>query len=145
MSVSAFPVQTPLNLIMPIKPGAAAAVRALLIGLASSDDQPVARAFTRLGNVHHAQFVVLETHTRLALLAWYDGSLADFVLALVEHGAGLLNALLPHIAGAEPLLPVERHRGALLAFVETHHAEPLHTFTAYPGKRMFDVKDALGL
>lgn len=68
MSGSAFPTQTPLNLIMPVKPGQAAALHALLTGVSARPDKPVEEALRRLGNVHKAQFVFLENDTRLGVL-----------------------------------------------------------------------------
>ena len=68
MPGSIFPTQTPLNLIMPVKPGAAPLLRALLTGVSARADKPVERALIGLGNVHHAQFVFFENDTRLAVL-----------------------------------------------------------------------------
>ena len=77
MNGSAFPTQTPLNLVMPIKPGAAPLLRALLTGVGARPDKPVEQALRRLGNVHHAQFVVLEKATRLCVLHWSAGPFDD--------------------------------------------------------------------
>ena len=49
MPGSVFPTQTPLNLIMPIKPGQAPALRALLTGAGARADKPVERALRGLG------------------------------------------------------------------------------------------------
>ncbi len=145
MSSSAFQTQTPLNLVMPIKPGAAPLLRTLLTGVGSRPDNPVNRALVALGNVHHAQFVFLENDTRLGVLTWYDGPFEDYILSFVEHIGGIFNAILQYIDGADALIPVELHRDAFTAFIGAHDRKCLHAFSAYPGHRLFDIKDALGI
>jgi hypothetical protein len=145
MSASAFPTQTPLNLIMPIKTGQAPALRALLTGVGARTDRPVERALTGLGNVHHAQFVFLENDTRLGVLTWYDGPFDDYIVSFVEHIGGIFNAILQFIEGADAMIPVELHREAFLAFIGAHDHKCLHAFSAYPDRRLFDIKDALGI
>ncbi len=145
MLQSPFPTQTPLNLIMPIKPGSAPALRALLTGVGARQDKPVERALVGLGNVHHAQFVFLENDTRLGVLTWYDGTFDDYIVSFVEHIGGIFNAILQYVDGAETLIPVETHRDGFLAFIAAHDYKCLHAFSAYPGRRLFDIKDALGI
>jgi hypothetical protein len=145
MPGSVFPTQTPLNLVMPIKPGAAPALRALLAGVGARADKPVERALVGLGNVHHAQFVFLENDTRLGVLTWYDGPFDDYIVSFIEHIGGIFNAILQYIDGADALIPVELHRDAFLAFIAAHDHKCVHAFSAYPGQRLFDIKDALGL
>jgi len=145
MSQSVFPTQTPLNLVMPIKSGAAPALHQLLTAVSAQANNPVGRALTGLGNVHHAQFVFLENDTRLGVLTWYDGTFDDYILSFVEHIGGIFNAILQHIDGGDALLPVEVHRDAFLAFIAAHDHKCVHAFSAYPGQRVFDVKDALGI
>ena len=145
MPQSPFPTQSPLNLIMPIKPGAAPALRALLTGVSARHDKPVEKALVGLGNVHHAQFVFLENDTRLGVLTWYDGTFDDYIVSFVEHIGGIFNAILQYVDGADALVPVETHRDAFLAFIAAHDYKCLHAFSAYPGRRLFDIKDALGI
>ncbi len=145
MSTSPFPTQTPLNLILPIKKGSAPALKALLTGVTARPDKPVEHALTALGNVHHAQFVFLEDDTRLGVLTWYDGPFDDYILSFVEHIGGIFNAVLQYVEGADAIIPVEFHRDAFLAFIASHDHHSLHAFSAYPGRRLFDIKDALGL
>ena len=145
MNGSAFPTQTPLNLVMPIKPGAAPLLRALLTGVGARPDKPVEQALRRLGNVHHAQFVFLENDTRLAVLTWYDGPFDDYILSFVEHIGGIFNAILPYIEGADGLMPVELHRDRFLAFIAKYDYQCVHAFSAYPDVRLYDIKDALGM
>lgn len=145
MSSSVFQTQTPLNLVMPIKPGAAPLLRALLIGVGSRPDNPVNHALLALGNVHHAQFVFLENDTRLGVFTWYDGPFDDYILSFVEHVGGIFNAILQYIDGADALVPVELHRDTFTTFIATHDYKCLHAFSAYPGQRLFDIKDALGM
>jgi hypothetical protein len=74
------PVQTPLNLVMPIADGELQNLVAVLSGLSQSKDQPLRNALKGLGNVHFAQFVFLEKGTRLGVFTIYDGDFDDYIL-----------------------------------------------------------------
>ncbi|MGC4084017.1 MAG: hypothetical protein QM736_18380 [Vicinamibacterales bacterium] len=128
---------------MPIKSGAAPALKALLTGVGARSDKPVERALRGLGNVHHAQFVFLENDTRLGVLTWYDGPFEDYIVSFVEHIGGIFNGILQYIDGADALIPVEMHRDGFLDFIARYDYKSLHHYSAYPDVRLFDIKDAL--
>jgi hypothetical protein len=137
-------VQTPLNLIMPITEGHLATLQRVL----SPDPlgpNPVHVALKKLGNVHFAQFVFLENGTRLAVLTIYDGSFDDYIVAYADHIGDVFNAILQHIDGGPALIPVQAKRDAFLKFIKDHDMPTFGgtLFSAYPGKRVFDIIDAL--
>jgi hypothetical protein len=145
-----------MNLILPIKPGLGPSLRAILTGEAAgqkgNDDKKrgaddhqaggnglVQAALRDLGNVHFAQFVFLDNDTRLAVLTIFDGGFDEYIQSFVERIGPIFNAILAHIDGGDAVIPVEMHSDEFLAFIQAHHEEGLGVFSAYPGKRVFDI------
>jgi hypothetical protein len=94
---SSMPVQTPLNLVMPIADGELQNLGEVLKGFNESEDKPLHNALKSLGNVHFAQFVFLEKGTRLGVFTIYDGDFDDYILSFVEHIGEVFNHILKHI------------------------------------------------
>lgn len=141
---SAMPVQTPLNLVMPIRGGDRDKLIALLTGFSQSQSDPLGQALRALGNVHFAQFVFLEKGTKLGVFTIYDGEFDDYILSFVEHTGHVFNAILQHIDdGAAALVPVEEHRDDFLQFIRDHDLAGFGQFKAYPGHRAFDIQQAV--
>ena len=141
---SSMPVQTPLNLVMPIADGELQNLVNVLTGPNESKDTPLGNALKALGNVHFAQFVFLEKNTRLGVFTIYDGDFDDYILSFVEHIGEVFNKILKHIGddGAE-LVPVRENRDKFLRFIKDHDMQGLGQFRAYPGRRAFDIQQAL--
>lgn len=161
MSSPPLPLQRPLNLILPVRREAQGLLGGLLMGLNQQVPNPLHVALAELSNVHFAQFVLLEmppprladappidsseapTHS-LLVLTIYDADFDDYIVSFVERVGPLFDRILAHVHGAAGLIPVAEHREAFIEFIRQHnHEMPL--FSAYPGQRVFDIKDALEL
>ena len=138
-------VQKPLNLVLPIEPKALVSLKQLLAKMDRTSPKPVHVALERLGNVHFAQFVFLEQETRLGVLTLYDGDFDEYILSFVESIGDIFNAILMHIQGGQAVTPVQTHREQFLEFIRAHNHAGLGVFSAYPGRRAYDIKDALEL
>jgi hypothetical protein len=149
--------QNALNLILPIKPGRGPVLRQLLTptkdqidgqpnaqpgSLTSSAKARLDEALKALANVHFAQFVFLDNDTRLAVLTIFDGPFDEYIQSFVERIGLGFNLILDHIDGGDAVVPVQLHKDAFLAFIHAHHREGLGVFSAYPGKRVFDIAKA---
>lgn len=149
--------QNALNLILPIKPGQGPVLRQLLTpstdkpggkpsapsgSLTSSAKAMLDAALKSLANVHFAQFVFLDNDTRLAVLTIFDGPFDEYIQSFVERIGLGFNLILVHIDGGDAVLPVQLHKDDFLAFIHAHHYEGLGVFSAYPGKRVFDITEA---
>ena len=67
-----------------------------------------------------------------------------------EHSGGQffpisIAAQIYYAEGADTLVPVELNRDGFLAFIGAHDFKCLHAYSAYPDRRLFDIKDALGI
>lgn len=141
---SSTPVQTPLNLVMPIMDGELPKLGEVLKGFNQSEHKPLHNALQSLGNVHFAQFVFLEKGTRLGVFTIYDGNFDDYILSFVEHIGEIFNHILKHIGdGGDKLVPVQENRDKFLRFIKEHDMTGLGQFSAYPGRRAFDIQQAL--
>ena len=141
---SSMPVQTPLNLVMPIADGELQNLVDVLSGFHQSPDKPLNNALKNLGNVHFAQFVFLEKGTRLGVFTIYDGNFDDYILSFVEHIGEVFNRILKHIGdGGDKLVPVQENRDEFLQFIKAHDMPGRGQFSAYPERRAFDIQQAL--
>ena len=144
MTTQALAVQDRLNLILPLKPDGILRLLAGLKGLDEQDVNPLHAALVGLGNVHFAQFVMLENNTKLGVFTIFDGDFDDYILSFTEHIGDIFNLILANVAdGAEKLVPVQQHREAFLQFIKDHNLAGLGLFSAYPNRRLFDIQDAL--
>jgi hypothetical protein len=144
MPEKALNVQNQLNLVLPLLPGSAQPLLVELNELNTRAVNPLQDALVSLGNVHFAQFVLLEGGTRLGVFTIFDGSFDDYILSFTQHIGDVFNAILKHVGdGAELVVPVQQNRDAFLQFIKAHNAQGLGLFSAYPNRRLFDIRDAL--
>src|SRR5919202_3359272 len=99
------PVQNPLTLIMKIKsPADYQQLNQMITHIQSlpPDQNPIARALTRIATVHFARFVFLENNTKLAVITAYDGDFETYINEFVNEIGDVFNGLLAHMDGAPP-------------------------------------------
>jgi hypothetical protein len=144
MTTQTLAVQDRLNLILPLKPDRILNLLTALKGLDDQDVNPLHAALVGLGNVHFAQFVLLENNTKLGVFTIFDGGFDDYILSFTQHIGDIFNLILENVAdGAERLVPVQQHPDEFLQFIKDHNLPGLGLFSAYPNRRLFDIKDAL--
>jgi hypothetical protein len=144
MNNRALAVQDRLNLILPLNPDRILNLLTALKGLDEQRVNPLHAALVGLGNVHFAQFVMLEGNTKLGVFTIFDGEFDDYILSFTEHIGDIFNLILDNVAdGADRLVKVQAHKDEFLQFIKNHHQPGLGLFSAYPNRRLFDIKDAL--
>lgn len=151
------PVQTPLNLFLPVKRGDEGALENLLVLTKLQEPNPIDVALRRLGNVHFAQFVMIPAappagapdgppSQSLAVLTIYDGDFDDYIVSFVEAIGVIFDRILTHVEGGDTVVPVRENRDAFIEFIRKHDIQSGGgIFSAYPGRRTFDIRDALGM
>ena len=133
-------VQSPLTLVMPVRPEARAALRAEVEQLQAlpRDRNPVITALDAIGTVHFARFVFLDDE-RLAVITTYDGDFARYIMDFVDHIGPVFDQLLQHVVDPPPL-PVRAHREEFLAYVREHDLGCVPPFySAYPTRPVVDI------
>lgn len=157
--------QRPLNLIMPLAPGAYASLSARLhyAKTLPPHRNPFNRALTTLETVHFARLLFLGPAERaeddsdppsfqyLGVITSYDGTLDDYVLGFVNTVGELFDVILAHVAdwpgdlvpgwsGARPP-SVAEHPSAFLRYVRAHDEPGVGSlFSAYPELSVPDIK-----
>ena len=133
-------VQSPLTLVMPVRPEARAALRAEVEQLQAlpRDRNPVITALDAIGTVHFARFVFIDDE-RLAVITTYDGDFERYIMDFVDFVGPVFDDLLQHVVDA-PALPVEQHRSDFLAYVRKNDLTCVPPFySAYPTRTVQDV------
>ncbi len=136
-------VQDRLNLVLPIRSGQGPHLKAALAASGSGSESILKTALTRLGNVHFAEFVMLENDTRLGVFTIFDGDFDAYILSFTQHVGPIFNAILAHIEGGAAVTPVQEHPDDFVEFIRKHNLPALGRFDAYPNRRRYDIADAL--
>ena len=135
-------VQSPLTLVMPVRPEARAALRAEVEQLQAlpRDRNPVITALDAIGTVHFARFVFLDDDERLAVITTYDGDFEHYIMDFVDHIGPVFDMLLRHMVDPPPL-PVQQHPEEFLAYVRRHDLGCVGPFySAYPTRPVIDIR-----
>jgi hypothetical protein len=135
-------VQSPLTLVMPVRPDACAALRAEVEQLQAlpRDRNPVITALDAIGTVHFARFVFLDDDARLAVITTYDGDFERYIMDFVDHIGPVFDMLLRHMVDPPPL-PVQQHPEEFLAYVRRHDLGCVGPFySAYPTRPVIDIR-----
>ena len=120
------PVQSPLNLMLTIKPGQTAA----LIEYLAANSSTINAALTSVGTVHFARFLLLPGTQTFFVLTEYDGSFSAYIQAFTNKLGPVFDALFGFMESAPPL-PVQQHVQAFEAFVAKNNLKS-NLYAAYP-------------
>jgi hypothetical protein len=135
------PIQNPLTAVMTAKsPEDYAALQRLVKHFQSlpPDQNPVAIALNKLGNMHFAWFAFLGTN-QLGMITAYDGEFEAYINNFIDNIGDVFNALLTHIVSAPPL-PVQTYRQEFIAYIRTIDCRCVGTFySAYPDLTVGDI------
>jgi hypothetical protein len=135
-------VQSPLTLVMPVRPEAREALRVEVEQLQAlpPDRNPVITALDAIGTVHFARFVFLDDDARLAVITTYDGDFERYIMDFVDHIGPVFDMLLRHMVDPPPL-PVQQHPEDFLAYVRRHDLGCVGPFySAYPTRPVIDIR-----
>jgi hypothetical protein len=128
-------VQTPLNLVMPLKnPTQMPALGALLQAAADK----VHDVLARLHYVHFARFLPMPDDSAILVITTYDGELESYLMDFVALLSDEFTEILQYIKAAPPL-PVNRYPREFCDFVAAHDVTAAHEWSAYPDVSVIDV------
>jgi hypothetical protein len=127
------PVQSPLNLMLAIKPGQNLAI----LSYVSSQSATIDNGLNAVGTVHFARFLPEPgfasnppTSQTLWVLTEYDGSFDQYIADFVKQMGPIFDKLLSFVTDPPPL-PVEKNVAAFGKWVQAHNA-PSNLYSAYP-------------
>jgi hypothetical protein len=134
------PVQSPLTLVMTVKPEDREILRTKVHALQAMppEKNPVTAALGQIGTVHFARFVHLDDD-RLAVITTYDGDFERYIMDFIDYIGPVFDDLLQHMVDA-PDLPVEQHRQEFLGYVRKYDLTCVPPFySAYPTRTVQDI------
>jgi len=119
-------VQSPLNLLLTIKPGQVASVQQAL----AQNQAKLNEALTTVGTVHFARFLFVPNTQLLFVLTEYDGDFSTYIEAFVQRLGPIFDALLSFMDPAPPL-PVSKYPKEFEAFIRKYNVGT-GFYSAYP-------------
>ena len=128
-------VQTPLNLVMPLKSPAQMPALAALLQAAADKVHDV---LARLHYVHFARFLPMPDGSAILVITTYDGDLESYLMDFVALLNDEFTQILQYVKGAPPL-PVNRFPREFCDFVAAHDVTAAHEWSAYPDVSVIDV------
>lgn len=135
----AFPVgnklQSPLNLIMPIKSWMSTKKVQLLVRLKTG---PLIEAGNQVGTVHFLHFVDFHDHNKLGFFTNYDGDFKRYIQDFIRCLGPVFDALLPECTDPPPL-PVEKNPDAFINWIAEHNLDSIGYYSAYPTLSVQDI------
>lgn len=137
------PVQSPLNLIIPLKPPIGPNARRLSEIL----KQRVTKfALNRIGIVHFGRFFVMDG--KFMLFTTFDGKITDYILdfAMDPDVSSLFNIILEFSQDKDGLplpLPVQEHPHEFVSFINRHCEQELIWFSGYRDQTVESIHNAV--
>lgn len=135
----AFPVgnklQSPLNLIMPIKSWMSVKKVQLLVRLKT---RASIEAADQVGTVHFLHFVEFHDHNKLGFFTNYDGDFKRYIQDFIRCLGPVFNALLAECIDPPPL-PVEKNPDAFINWIADHNLDSIGYYSAYPTLSVQDI------
>lgn len=135
----AFPVgnklQSPLNLIMPIKSWMSVKKVQLLVRLKT---RASIEAADQVGTVHFLHFVEFHDHNKLGFFTNYDGEFKRYIQDFIRCLGPVFNALLAECIDPPPL-PVEKNPDTFIDWIAANNLDSIGYYSAYPTMSVQDI------
>jgi hypothetical protein len=134
-------VQTPLNLILPIKSW---------LGLQELDAilhlklQQVTKDADTVGTLHFGRFFNFHDNNQMGFFTVYDGKFEDYMHDFLKYLAPIFNFLNDHVVDPCPS-PVEKNADAWLKWTTDRDLESIGFYSAYPTLSVQDIRTRAGV
>ena len=136
-------VQSPLAIIMPVRPPVAANAELLKTIIAVGAPR-IEFKLAESRQVHFAWFLLLDNDSQLALFTTFDGDFDTYLKHFALEVGSLFDKLFECLADPPPM-PVAQYPDEFVAKVKQYHRTPVgsYFFSAYPQARVADITAAL--
>ena len=136
-------VQSPLAIIMPVRPPVAANAELLKTIIAVGAPR-IEFKLAESRQVHFAWFLLLDNDSQLALFTTFDGDFDTYLKHFALEVGSLFDKLFECLADPPPM-PVAQYPDEFVAKVRQYHRTPVgsYFFSAYPQARVSDIASAL--
>lgn len=134
-------VQTPLNLILPIKSWLALKELEAVIHLKTGEMFETA---DKIGTLHFGRFFDFRDHNQMGFFTAYDGDFKSYMQDFLKYLGPVFNLLMKHTVNPSPL-PVEKNADAWMKWTEEHEVEGIGFYSAYPTLTAQDIRARHGV
>jgi hypothetical protein len=134
-------VQSPLNLILPIKSWLEFRE---LSAILQFKEREMVDARESLCTVHFARFVELRDHNQLGYFMVLDGDFRIYFRDFIQYVGPAFDMLFKHVVDGPPL-PCERNREAFIDWISAHCREDIGFYTAYPTSPVKEIRARAGI
>lgn len=134
-------VQTPLNLILPIKSW---------LGLEELDAilhlklQQISKDADTVGTLHFARFFNFHDNNQIGFFTVYDGKFEDYMHDFLKYLAPVFNFLNDHVVDPSPS-PVEKNAETWIKWAMDRDLEGIGFYSAYPTLSVQDIRTRAGV
>lgn len=129
-------VQTPLNLLMPVKSWLKFKELDAVVHLKL---QEMAKSADEIGTLHFARFVDFKDHDQLGFFTAYDGDFTTYMQDFLKYLGPVFNFLMESVVNPSPI-PVEKNADAWMKWTADHSLEGIGFYSAYPTLSVQDIR-----
>ena len=129
-------VQSPLNLILPIKSWLQFKESSAAIHFR---EEQIIASREAVGNMHFARYVELGDHNHLGYFAVFDGEFRSYFSEFINYVGPVFDVLFQHVVDGPPL-PCARNREPFIDWIVAHKLESIAFYTAYPTLNVKEIK-----
>lgn len=133
-------VQTPLNVILPVKSWLKFKELDVVVHLKL---QEMAQSADEIGTLHFARFVDFKDHDQLGFFTAYDGDFTAYMQDFLKYLGPVFNFLMGSVVDPSPT-PVEKNADAWMKWTADHSLEGIGFYSGYPTLSVQDVRAKVG-
>lgn len=134
-------VQSPLNLILPLKSWLQFKETSAVINFKVVE---IMAARDAIGTSHFARFVKLHDQNYLGYFTAFDGDLRNYFSELINYMGPIFNSLFQRVVDGPPL-PCERNRDAFIDWSMAHNLEGIGFYSACPSLTVKEIRARAGI
>jgi hypothetical protein len=133
-------IQTPLNLVMPMKSWWEAKELDAVLHLKLSE---ISQVSDTIGTLHFARLFDFRDHNQVGFFTTYDGKFEDYMHDFLKYLGPVFNFMMKHVVDPTPL-PVEKNAEAWMEWTRKRDLEGIGFYSAYPALSVQDIKARAG-
>jgi len=134
-------VQTPLNLILPIKSWLQLEELHTVLRLT---EKKSAGAADSIGTLHFARFFDLHDNNQMGFFTTYDGTFEDYMHDFLKDIGDIFEILNKHVVEPAPS-PIEKHLEEWIKWATQRNIEGIGFYSAYPNLSVQDIRSRAGI
>ena len=133
-------VQSPLNLILPVKSWLELKELSVVY---TFKEREMVNARESLCNLHFARFVELHDQNQIGYFTVYDGDFRTYFGSFIQYIGPVFDALFKHVVDGPPV-PCEKNREAFITWSSAHDQKGIGFYSAHPTLTVKEIRARSG-